>query len=112
MQFDRQTKQIEIMPQVLGRGLPNGHVAYLAAWDTNQGYVNYTVGGMKTQWSENNQYWKLVDNGRWAGYSVDGFIVYEFTDANHSTRVGECPYPDWYLAGSTRLVDVMTLEKR
>ncbi len=114
MQFDRQTKQIEILPQVLGNPLPNGHVAYLAAWDSNQGYVQYTTGGMKTQWSENNQYWKWVDNGRWAGYNVDAFIVYEFTDASHSTRVGELPstYPDWYLAGSTRIVDVMTLEKR
>ena len=114
LQFDRQTKQVEILPQVLGSPLPNGHVAYLAAWDSNQGYVQYTVGGVKTQWNESNQMWNWVDNGRWAGYNVDAFIVYEFTDASHSTRVGELgsDYSDWYLAGSTRLVDFATLEKR
>lgn len=114
LQFDRESKQIEILPQVLGDLLPNGHVAYLAGWDTAQGYVNYATGGMITRWSENNQWWTWVNNGRWAGYNVGGFILYEFTDASHSTRVGALgsAYSDWYLGGGDRITNITTLEKR
>lgn len=114
LQFDRQSKQIEIMPQVLGAELPNGHVAYLAAWDAEQGYVQYTFGGCKTQWNETQGLWTWVDNGRWAGYYVNSFVIYEFTDASHSTRVGALgnAYADWFIAGGTRLYNISTLEKR
>lgn len=113
LQFDRQTKQIEILPQILGAPLPNGHTAFLAGWDTTQGYVQFTIGGVKTRWNETEGLWYLVDNGRWAGYNVDGFILYEF-DASGTTRIGSLgsSYSDWYICGGSRMADITTLEKR
>lgn len=113
LQFNRQSQQVEILPQKLGAPLPNGHVAFLAAWDTAQGYVQYTVGGVITNWNETEQMWQWVDNGRWAGYNVDGFILYEF-DKSISTRIGALgkDFSDWYLiGGATRLAEVGWLKK-
>lgn len=113
LQFNRQSKQVEILPQKLGAPLPNGNVAFLAAWDTTQGYVQYTVGGVITKWNEAQQMWQLVDNGRWAGYNVDGFILYEF-DKSVSTRIGALgtDYSAWFILGGTRLAEVGWLKKR
>lgn len=113
LQFDRQTKQVEIMPQIVGAPLPNGHTAFLAAWDTTQGYVQFSVGGVKTKWNETAGLWQWVDNGRWAGFNVDGFILYEF-DASGTTRIGSLgsSYADWFILGGTRMASITTLEKR
>lgn len=82
---------LELQPQVVGEPLANGNVILLAGWANGPGYVHYglytttVASGMKTYWSEDDQKYKWIDNGKWGSYKMNAYILYVF---NGKTRVG------------------------
>lgn len=89
---------LEIRPQLFGEPLADSHVVLLSGWANGDGKVSYglygsspVASGMKTYWSEADQMFKWVDNGKWGSYKMNGYILYEFnsqTTFSSSTRVG------------------------
>lgn len=90
--YNKVDNTLELQPQAVGEPLADGHVVLLAGWANGPGYVHYglyaanVAAGMKTYWSEADQMFRWVDNGKWGSYQMNGYILYEF---NGRTRVGQ-----------------------
>ena len=92
LNYNKAENFLELQPQLIGKPLANGNVVLLAGWANGPGYLHYglytttTASGMKTYWSEADQMFKWVDNGKWGSYKMNAYILYVF---NAKTRVGQ-----------------------
>ena len=92
LNYNKAENFLELQPQLIGKPLANGNVVLLAGWANGPGYLHYglytttTASGMKTYWSEADQMFKWVDNGKWGSYKMNAYIIYVF---NGKTRVGQ-----------------------
>lgn len=94
--YDLSLGQIEIQSQYVGE--QDSYRVMMAAWDSNAGYVNYTVGGMQGMLNDELDTITWHNNGKWEGYTVESFILYYFTSSG--SRVGAASSP-WVWKGLT-----------
>lgn len=94
--YDLSIGQIEIQAQYVG--VQDSYQVMMAAWDSNAGYVNYTVGGMQGMLNDEMDTITWHNNGKWEGYDVQSFILYYFNSSG--SRVGAASSP-WVWKGLT-----------
>lgn len=111
--YNRSEGTISILAQVVGREEDNSYYYQLAGWDCDMGYVTYTAtNGVIGYWTPDSDPMVVTfaDNRGWLSYSVNGFIIYQFTGAG--TRVGGAPEAWRFANGSYQLPYFASITKQ
>lgn len=99
--YNAETDAFEITNHVIGRTADNRHNIVLSVWDTNAGYLIWSVPTSialvsKLVDGSNPEQYTMHDNAVWRERVANAFILWNVTDAN--TDVGE----DQTYSGNTR----------
>lgn len=80
------TGNIEMVANKTLAALSGGNTLGIAMWDSNKGYVTWADGGMVSVCEEIDGHLNIgfEDNGKWPGYTVDGFIYWKFNSGGGS----------------------------
>lgn len=110
--WSKKTGQPTWYAQKVGDG--DGFQAWMAVWDTAQGYVSWgSAYGMKLVPNDDVSVISLKNNEQWAGYIISGFIMWRM-NAEGSASLGNmssADYNAWWINGSPQFARPTTMTR-